>query len=207
MESINNEKLILASKSPRRKMLLEQVGIDLEIHPSNVDEAAISIQAPVEYVEALSFLKAEHIAQAFPDSWVLGADTIVVVQDQILGKPQSRTDAFEMLNKLNDREHRVYTGICLINKQVETVIKQAVETRVIFKPLSLPEISWYINTGEPFDKAGAYAIQGIGAFLVRHIHGSYSNVVGLPVCEVVQILMKLNIIQFKDQNHHAVDQK
>lgn len=195
MKLINNEKLILASKSPRRRELLEQIGLSIKIIPSNIDENRITIKEPEKFVKELSFLKAESIADLHSESWVLGADTIVVVQDQILGKPQSKEDAIKMLSKLNNREHSVYTAFCIINQKANIIIKKAIETRVNFKSLSDSEITWYVETKEPFDKAGAYAIQGIGAFLVKHISGSYSNVVGLPVCEVVETLMDLNIIQ------------
>ena len=195
MKPINLEKLLLASQSPRRKELLEQTGIELKIVPSDIDEEDISIKNPVEYVKTLSFMKAEKVSVAYPDSWILGADTIVVIQNQILGKPESEHHAQEMLRLLSDREHLVFTGFCIMNKHKQTVIKTAVETRVCFKSLSDQEIKWYVSTQEPFDKAGAYGIQGIGAFLVRKIFGSYSNVVGLPVCEVVEALMKLKIIE------------
>jgi len=201
MKLINTQKLILASKSPRRKELLEQIGIDIRICPSNMDEDTVNVKNPEEYVKELSFLKAENTAPFHPDSWILGADTIVVVQGQILGKPQSKEDAVKMLNQLNHCEHSVYTAFCVINQKKKSKIIQLVETIVQFKHLTDQEIRWYVNTGEPFDKAGAYAIQGIGAFLVKGISGSYSNVVGSPVCEVVDILTKLNIIQFKDLNH------
>jgi len=197
MKPINLEKLLLASQSPRRKELLEQTGIELEIVPSDIDEEDISIKNPVEYVKALSFMKAEKVAAAYPDSWILGADTIVVVRDQILGKPESEHHAREMLRLLSDREHLVFTGFCIMNKHKRTVIKTAVETRVWFKSLSDQEIKWYVSTREPFDKAGGYGIQGLGAFLVKKISGSYSNVVGLPVCEVVETLMKLKIIEMR----------
>ncbi|WP_299980626.1 nucleoside triphosphate pyrophosphatase [Desulfobacula sp.] len=198
MKLIKAEKLILASKSPRRKKLLEQIGIKIEISPSNINEKAVSIKNPEEHVKELSFLKTKNTALSYPESWVLGADTIVVVQDQILGKPQSKTDAIAMLNKLNHCEHSVYTAFCVINQKTNSMVVKSVETKVYFKYLTDQEIQWYVGTGEPFDKAGAYGIQGIGAFLVKQISGSYSNVVGLPVCEVVETLMSLNIIQFKD---------
>lgn len=204
MESINTQRLILASKSPRRKRLLEQVGIQIKISPSQIDEQTVSIQAPQAYVKELAFLKTQDIALCYPESWVLGADTIVVVEDQILGKPRTRTDAIQMLSTLNGTEHSVYTGFCIINQKENHIIQKTIETRVRFKRLSDPEINWYVNTGEPFGKAGAYAIQGIGSFLVKQISGSYSNVVGLPVCEIVDILITLNIIQFKDLNPHAI---
>jgi len=195
MKLINDEKLILASKSPRRKELLEQIGLSIKIIPSDIDEKRVRLKEPEEFVRELSFLKAESIAGLYPDSWILGADTIVVVQDRILGKPQSENDAVRMLSSLNNRTHSVYTAFCIINHKKETIIKQSIETRVNFKRLSDREINWYVGTKEPFDKAGAYAIQGIGAFLVKQISGSYSNVVGLPVCEVVETLMNLKIIQ------------
>jgi septum formation protein len=197
MKPINLEKLLLASQSPRRRELLEQTGIELQIVPSDIDEEDISIKNPAEYVEALSFMKAEKIAKAYPDSWILGADTIVVLQDQILGKPESEHHAIEMLRLLSNREHRVFTGFCIMNKLKRAIIKNTVETRVWFKPLSDQEIKWYVDTKEPFDKAGAYGIQGLGAFLVRKIFGSYSNVVGLPVCEVIEALMELKIIEMR----------
>jgi len=205
MDSINTEKIILASKSPRRKALLEQIGIKINISPSTIDESSVSIQNPKEYVKKLSFLKAKNKVLSYPESWVLGADTIVVAQGQILGKPQSKTDAIQMLGKLNNCEHKVYTAFCIMNQKKEVTVIKAVETKVYFKYLSDHEILWYVNTGEPFDKAGAYGIQGIGAFLVKQISGSYSNVVGLPVCEVVETLMNLNVIQFKDLSHYAND--
>jgi septum formation protein len=198
MESINTEKLILASKSPRRKELLEQVGIKIEISPSNINEASVQIKTPEKYVQELSFLKAKNTALLYPEFWILGADTIVVVQDQILGKPQSKIDAIDMLNKLNNCEHSVYTAFCVMNQKKNSKVVKYIKTNVYFKCLTDQEIYWYVGTGEPFDKAGAYGIQGIGAFLVKRISGSYSNVVGLPVCEVVETLLSLNIIQFKD---------
>lgn len=207
MKLINNQKLILASKSPRRRDLLEQIGLNIKIYPSNVNETQVSIKNPEKYVSELSLLKAKNTALFYPDEWVLGADTIVVVKDQILGKPQSKIEAIDMLNKLNNCEHSVFTGFSVINQKEKSIITQSVETKVSFKYLSSQEISWYVNTGEPFDKAGAYAIQGIGAFIVKHISGSYSNVVGLPVCEVVEVLMKLNIIQFKDLDHYVIHQR
>jgi septum formation protein len=204
MDFINTEKLILASKSPRRNDLLRQIGIQVNILPSNIDEQALLFTNPEEYVRELSFLKADHVAQSYPDSWILGADTIVIAGSQILGKPRSKNEAIEMLNQLNDRDHLVYTGFCVMNREKTALIQDCVKTRVRFKHLSRREILWYVETGEPFDKAGGYGIQGIGAFLVKEIAGSYSNVVGLPVCEVVETLQTLNIIQFKDHYHHAL---
>lgn len=189
------QKIILASKSPRRKELLEQLGLMITIVPSHTDEESVLTTDPVTYVKALSLLKARNTAVSYPDNWVIGADTIVVVDDQILGKPKSKQDASEMLNSLNDRCHSVFTGFSIVNQKKKKSITQSIETIVCFKNLTPEEIQWYVNTPEPFDKAGAYAIQGIGAFMVKHISGSYSNVVGLPVCEVFETLINLHIIQ------------
>ncbi len=196
MKPINREKLLLASRSPRRKSLLEKIGIQLQIVPSSILEESIEIEKPGEYVQSLSFLKADDVSLSYPKDWVLGADTIVVVENRVLGKPESDAHAMEMLRLLSDRDHQVFTGFCIMNRQKKTVTG-VVETRVWFKDLSQEEIQWYVDTREPFDKAGAYGIQGIGSFLVQRISGSYSNVVGLPVCEVVEALKTLNIIQMR----------
>ncbi|OGR27690.1 MAG: septum formation protein Maf [Desulfobacterales bacterium RIFOXYA12_FULL_46_15] len=197
MKPINLERLLLASRSPRRKELLEQAGMEFEIISSDIDEENMSIKNPVENVKKLSFLKADKVSRVYPDSWILSADTIVVIEDQILGKPESKKHAMEMLRLLSNREHLVFTGFCIMNQKKDIIIKNAVETKVYFKYLSDQEIKWYVNTKEPFDKAGGYGIQGVGAFLVRKILGSYSNVVGLPVCEVVETLMELKIIEMR----------
>lgn len=195
MNYLNSKKLVLASKSPRRKTLLEQAGIDLIIQVSNIDESKINYRSPFNFVQDLAVIKARAVGVSYSDSWVLGADTIVTIDDQILGKPSSRDDAISMLNLLNNRAHHVYTGVCLYHHQKDKTIVQCVSTKVVFKFLTDKEINWYVNTKEPYDKAGGYGIQGIGAFLVKEIFGSYTNVVGLPVCEVIQMLLKLKFIQ------------
>ena len=128
-------------------------------------------------------------ARRYLQSWVIGADTIVCIGNQILGKPDSKNDARKMLMRLSGKLHQVYTGYCICCRQKDLLFTDAVKTDVRFKKLSDPEIEWYIHTGEPFDKAGGYGIQGVGAFLVKSIKGSYTNVVGLPVCEVVSFLL------------------
>ena len=198
MNSINKNKIILASKSPRRKELLEQIGLDIIICPSTVDENKVPIQEPEKYVEELASMKAHDVAHLYPDLWVIGADTIVVIQDKIIGKPDSKTDAVKMLNQLNNCEHFVYTAFCICNHTTALKTIQSVNTKVYFKNLTVHEINWYTNTQEPFDKAGGYGIQGIGSFIVKKISGSYTNVVGLPVCEIVEALIELNLIEFKD---------
>jgi len=188
--------LILASQSPRRKELLEQAGILLEVLPADIDEKSFPLASPREYVKNLSRIKAEQIAKKRAENWVIGADTIVVVDDVILGKPETFDQAVQMLDQLNNRSHSVLTGFTVCCHGKKQFITQAVETQVFFKHLSQGEIQWYASTDEPYDKAGGYGIQGIGAFLVRKIAGSYSNVVGLPVCEVMETLLSLGIIQF-----------
>ncbi len=193
---IIQEPIILASKSPRRKELLEQAGLTLEIIAADIDEESIPLSAPKDYVKALSRIKADHIAKSRPDHWVIGADTIVVIDGIILGKPKSRDEAVHMLNALNNKDHCVFTGFTICCHKRQKSITKSIETNVFFKQLSLDEIQWYVATNEPYDKAGGYGIQGIGAFLVRKINGSYSNVVGLPICEVMETLSSLDIIQF-----------
>ncbi len=196
MNLIDLQYLVLASKSPRRKDLLEQLGIPIKINPSDVDETKIALGSPKKYAAKLSELKARTTAQQDRSSWVLGADTIVVINDEILGKPRSEGHALDMLKKLNNERHTVYTAFCLTNHYLNRSITRVVDTRVQFKLCTKAELMWYIGTNEPFGKAGAYAIQGKGGFMVKSISGSYSNVVGLPICEVVEEMKNLNLIKF-----------
>jgi septum formation protein len=187
--------LILASKSPRRCYLLEQAGIEFSVIPSSFDENSVKLSSPDIYVRQLAESKAGDISEQYPDSWVIGADTIVLIDGSILGKPGSSTEARTMLKSLSGKTHQVLTGYCICCHKIGRLFSEAVKTEVRFKKLTEKEIDWYINSGEPFDKAGAYGIQGIGMFLVRRINGSYTNVVGLPVCEIVEYLIKENIIE------------
>lgn len=195
-------KIILASQSPRRRYLLERAGLRFAVIPSRIDESSVSREAPDDYVHDLAVAKAMDIARRHPESWVIGADTVVVVEGRILGKPGSTGQAREMLRRLSGRTHQVLTGYCICRLSGERIFADVVRTDVIFKLLTDAEIEWYIQTGEPFDKAGAYAIQGIGTFLVKSINGSYTNVVGLPVCEVVECLIREQVIGF-DRPHPA----
>lgn len=187
-------RVILASRSPRRKYLLQKAGIVFQVIPSSVDESAVPLSDPAAYVKTLAQAKAVDVASRHPDAWVIGADTIVLIDGAILGKPGSKREAREMLRHLSGQTHQVYTGYAICRHVPARMITDAVKTDVLFKTLSETEIEWYIQTGEPFDKAGAYAIQGLGTFLVRSIHGSYTNVVGLPVCEVIEALMRESVI-------------
>lgn len=195
IKSAGDPKLILASKSPRRRDLLEQTGIQFSVIPSSFDENSVKLSSPEVYVRLLAERKAMDIAGQYPDSWIIGADTIVYVDGNTLGKPNSRAEARKMLTVLSGKTHQVMTGYCICCHGIGRTFSDVVKTDVRFKKLTAGEIDWYINSEEPFDKAGAYAIQGIGAFLVRRINGSYTNVVGLPVCEVVEYLINENVIE------------
>ncbi len=186
--------LILASASPRRQELLRLAGVPFEVIPSQVEEKLLSGESPEEYVIRLARMKAVDVAKKFHDRWVLGADTAVVIDGRMLGKPKDRREAKEMMEMLSRREHLVITGYCILNSTILEKRAGKVTTRVRFKPLSSEEIRWYLNTGEPYDKAGGYAIQGKAAFMVQEIQGSYTNVVGLPLCEVIEALQGLGVV-------------
>lgn len=196
--------LILASKSPRRKELLEQAGLTFLVVPSCVDEKDISITQPENLVKTLAEAKARDVAGAYPESWVIGADTIVIIDGEILGKPDSTETARRMIQQLNGQIHEVFTGYAIFCEAMQTCISGVEKTEVHFRNLSQQEIEWYIQTDEPYDKAGGYAIQGRGSFLVKRICGSYTNVVGLPVCEVLEHLFKKGIIAVTHENHWRI---
>ncbi len=195
---IQKAPVILASKSPRRKELLLQAGLQFEVIPSRVDESTVAPAAPESYAAALSQAKADDVGTRFPARWVIAADTIVRIDREILGKPRDRAEARDMLQRLSGRTHQVYTAftICRLDRDLRHT--QVIGTDVTFKALSAEEIEWYIRTAEPFDKAGAYAIQGLGTALVRRIDGSYTNVVGLPVCEVMDYLIGQRVLEIPE---------
>lgn len=169
------------------------------IIPSSLDEDSIPLSAPDSYVRSLAEAKAKDISKRYPDSWVIGADTVVLSGNSLLGKPGSRSEARKMLKSLSGKTHQVLTGYCICREATDQLFSETVKTDVCFKELTKVEIDWYINSGEPFDKAGAYAIQGIGTFLVRRINGSYTNVVGLPVCEVLEFLINEGIMDLTNE--------
>lgn len=180
-------KLILASKSPRRSELLTQAGIVFEVVPADVDEITdpeLSIQ---ENIKALATLKATWVAKNNTDAFVLGADTVVVLDNQIIGKPCDRQDAQQILSRLSGKTHQVVTGYALITPESK-VLSDTVTSLVSFHNLTQETIENYIDSGEPMDKAGAYAIQGLGKKLIAGYEGSYTNIVGLPVDEVLHCL-------------------
>lgn len=179
--------IILASQSPRRKQLLEQMGLEFTVRPAHGEERADPALPPAEYVKQLALQKAEEVArQCAPEDLVIGADTIVVLDGKTLGKPHNAAHAFKMLSRLSSRRHSVYTGLALI--QGERQMLGAEVTQVRFCHLTEQEILDYIATGEPMDKAGAYGIQGKGALLVDSIQGDFYNVVGLPLCRLGRML-------------------
>ena len=200
-----NPKIILASNSPRRRYLLERAGLKFSVIPSTVDESALPADDPALLVRGLAEAKASEVAARFPESWVIAADTLVVVEDRVLGKPASESEARDMLARLSGRTHQVLTGYCLCCRRRRRLVSEVVATDVLFKSLTPVEIDWYIRTGEPFDKAGAYAIQGIGTFLVKRINGSYTNVVGLPVCEVIEQLIREGVVGWDPAAANALE--
>ncbi|MGQ9648376.1 MAG: Maf family protein [Thermodesulfobacteriota bacterium] len=191
-------RLILASKSPRRYELLKQVGLDFEVIPSRIEEDTIKGESPRSHVLRLAEAKALDVGNQHPDRWVIAADTVVYVDHSILGKPKSREEARKMLRRLCGREHQVVTGFSVLHIEKGKRDREAVRTAVKVKKLAWPEIEWYIRTGEPYDKAGGYAIQGVGSFMIESIKGSYTNVVGLPICELIQVLRRLGALRIAD---------
>ena len=190
-----NPKIVLASASPRRVELLSSAGIEFEVIPGDVSEDILTGETPEDYVERLARAKAEDVARKTDGRFFIGADTIVLCDGEIMGKPEDSADAERMLNKLSGIPHEVITGFAIYDKERDGVIADTVRTRVYFKQLSDEEIRAYIATGCPFDKAGAYAIQGGAAHMVEKIEGSYTNVVGLPLCEVVETLRRMGAIE------------
>ena len=179
-------RLLLASASPRRRELLEQAGIPCDVVPVDVEERRRPEESPRDYAERLARAKAATGASRDPDRIVLGADTIVVADHDVLEKPIDDEDAARMLRRLSNRAHDVLTAVAVARGA--ELISDVIETRVWFAPLTEDEVRWYVATGEPSDKAGAYAIQGLASRFVTRIEGSYSNVVGLPVAAVLQLL-------------------
>lgn len=186
--------IILASASPRRVELLHSAGITFEVRPGEIDETYLDGEAPEAHVLRLAGEKARAVAARAAGRFFIGADTIVVSQGEVMGKPRDAADAERMLGKLSGTSHEVITGFSVFDRETGREIAEAVKTLVYFKPLRTDEIQAYIATGCPFDKAGAYAIQGNAACMIRRIEGSYTNVVGLPLCEVVEALRSLGAI-------------
>lgn len=183
--------IILASGSPRRKSLLESLGLKFTVYRPNVSEEHMPGETPSELCLRLSRMKAEAGSLEYPDDIIIAADTIVVIDGKILGKPHDRNDAKRMLGLLSGNLHEVITGLSVMHEG--EMISEDVHTLVKFRELSDAEISAYVSTGEPDDKAGAYAVQGIGSLLIEGINGDFYNVVGLPLCRLGSILSRLGI--------------
>lgn len=188
-----NFPLILASNSPRRRELLEQIGLSFTIDPADVDEQILIGETPEDYAVRVARDKARVAAQRSGRGIVIAADTIVVLGREVLGKPSDHKDAARMLTLLSGREHRVITGLIVMDAATGKATARTVVTKVWFRALRTSEIDAYVATGEPMDKAGAYGIQEKGALLVDRIEGCYFNVVGLPLAVLGEILEAFNI--------------
>ncbi len=176
--------------------MLERMGLVFDIHPAQVDEEPAAGKNPAEEALRIAEEKAAWSAERVePGRWVLAADTIVVVEGEVLLKPRDKEEAAQMLRKISGRRHRVITGWCLMKAPNEITHREYSESGVSIRSLDEATIEGYINTGEPMDKAGSYAVQGIGAFMVKKINGSYTNVVGLPLCEVIEALEKVGAVR------------
>ena len=193
----HNSKLILASSSPRRAEILRNAGFDFEVAPAHIDESRQPDEAAVDYVRRLAGEKARTIARQFASrhaadsAMFIAADTVVVIDNEILGKPSSAANARDMLHRLSGKTHEVCTGLAVLQGNVAAIGTALETTRVTFEPLNEKEIEDYIATGEPFDKAGAYAIQGQGGKFISRIEGCYFNVMGLPLARLYAILRNL----------------
>lgn len=183
--------IILASASPRRQELLRQLGLAFEVVPSQYDEQQHPPLPPEKLVEHLAFSKASEVAARYPDALVIGADTVVVLEGAVLGKPRDEEEAVAMLKRLSGREHHVMTGVAVVAGGRSLVAHEV--TAVRFLPLDEGQIRRYVATGEPMDKAGAYAIQGRAAAMIGSISGDYFNVVGLPLSRTVQMLSQFGV--------------
>lgn len=186
------KKIVLASASPRRRQLLDQIGLKFEIKPSTVGETSKTNLGAKEMAMELAKLKALDVANNEINSIVIGSDTLVFM-DEILGKPKDEDHAFEILQQLSGKFHYVYTGIAVIDTATDKIIVDYEQTKIKMKRLSAKEIRGYISSGEPMDKAGAYGIQGLGSVFVEKIEGCYFNVVGLPVFKLCSILDKFGV--------------
>ena len=185
-------KIVLASQSPPRAQLQWKMALELTTQSPEIDESAFHGRDARDLVETLSREKARWVArQQTPDTLVIGADTVVVLDGAILGKPRDWAEAEAMLAALSGRDHQVFTGVTLC--QGDRILTQAEETQVTFRPLTGQEIRQYVSTGEPMDKAGAYGIQGLGGLLVEGIRGDYHNVMGLPICRLGRMLLNFGV--------------
>ena len=186
--------LILASASPRRQEFLHQLGLDFDTLPACIDETPLVDEAPATFARRMARSKAEHIAELHPEACIIAADTVVCLDGVIFGKPAHAEEALAMLGQLQGHTHQVISGLALVLRRRCIHECTTETTRVRFDQFDEPILKAYVNSGDPLDKAGAYGIQGQGTFLVRDIEGSYSNVVGLPVNQMVRLLLAHDLI-------------
>ena len=186
--------LILASSSPRRRRILEQIALPYRSCPSHIEENHAAGD-PAAVTRTLAERKARAALLKIKNHWVLGADTLVVLGEKILGKPEDPDEARDMLLQLSDKDHRVVTGFTLLDPSGDMAHAEEITTMVKMKRVTQKEIEAYIGTGEPLGKAGSYAIQGVGAFMVETISGSYTNVVGLPICALIKALLSTGALK------------
>jgi septum formation protein len=197
--------LVLASGSPRRRDLLTCAGVPFSVQPSQVEEKTAPGENAEDYTQRAARMKADAVAtQKPPGTWILAADTTVVLDGTVLGKPKNEADAAKMLRLLSGRRHRVLTAVVLAQAGGDEPFELLCETSVWFRPLDAATIHEYLATGEPMDKAGAYGIQGRGAMLVSSIEGSYTNVVGLPLAETIQLLAEAQVWRPQIEEQKAV---
>jgi len=187
------KKIILASASPRRKELLERIGLEFDVEPGNYEEDIRPGLEPHKLARNISLKKAEAVAGSHNNALVIAADTFIVVGDRMLGKPHTEKEARKMLETINGRAHSVITGFCIIDTAAKKTLSESVETKVYVRQLTPVEIDAYVKSKEPLDKAGAYAIQGLGAVIVERIEGDYFNVMGLPLCALTEALKEFGI--------------
>ena len=191
------KRLILASESPRRRELLSGLGLAFETIVSGIEETPLDGETPAENAMRLAREKALAVSRDRPDAVVIGADTVVIIGKEVLGKPEDTVHARQMLEKLSGRRHEVITGFALAEGPTVRV-NESVSSHALFMEIPPDELEWYIRTKEPYDKAGAYAVQGIGALFIREIEGSFTNVIGLPLAELVEALKRIGAFRFED---------
>jgi septum formation protein len=188
------EPLILASQSPRRKQLLDSMGVACEVFPSHFDEDSIEEKSPMHLVQTLAGLKANAIADAFPDRWIIAADTLVALGSEMFGKPRDKAHAEEMLARLSGRAHSVWGGVALMNRNAGVLEVMSSHTEVVFNTIAPAQLEAYVLSEEGMDKAGSYGVQGPAAAFVSRIVGSYTNVVGLDLAVVLGMLTSQGLL-------------
>ena len=195
MKLADKQRLILASGSPRRKELLEGLGLTFEIMVTNPDESLVVGDSAIQMVQSLALRKAWAVGDKERSAWTIGADTTVVIDGEILGKPETEADAVAMLSKLSGATHEVVGAFCVINPARAVEVCEVHRTKVTMMMLDAKTIQRYVKTGEPMDKAGSYAVQGVGASFISTVEGSYSNVVGLNIAALVATLRRLGVVE------------